>query len=276
MTLILTINGPETLWMLADRRLSRPGPTPDAQVHVERDDACKLLCLGMKHDQAIIGYTGIGLFGSEEVSQWMRGVLKEHNLPLEQSLGVLADAAKAKVPPFLRGSVKSHNFVATAFRAGEPSYYSIDFEPGPDPEHHWFRYTRHILQTETADFWLTQRLGVAGSGRFHLIRDLRHWMRPLLRLVKQCDRQQVDPTQVADFLANLNYDVSCAIPSVGPRCIVVWRPKDPRRGGGHAAYTGTNQDYYFDPVPTIEMGTDMQDVIDLALGVFSAARSFSG
>lgn len=53
MTLIVSVNGPETVWLLADRRLSR-GTT------VHSEDARKILLLETTDGVAILGYAGLG------------------------------------------------------------------------------------------------------------------------------------------------------------------------------------------------------------------------
>jgi hypothetical protein len=47
-TLILTVNGRETIWLLADRRLSYARQKP-------KDDARKVLCLDTDDGVAILG-----------------------------------------------------------------------------------------------------------------------------------------------------------------------------------------------------------------------------
>jgi hypothetical protein len=48
---------------------------------------------------AILGYAGLGATaGGTEPADWMAAVLRCRNFPLEQSLGILADAMKAQMP----------------------------------------------------------------------------------------------------------------------------------------------------------------------------------
>jgi len=53
MTLVVTVNGPETIWLLADRRLSRGGQP-------WREDARKVMLLEPTDGVAILGYAGLG------------------------------------------------------------------------------------------------------------------------------------------------------------------------------------------------------------------------
>jgi hypothetical protein len=92
MTLILTVNGHETIWMLADRRLSRKG-------RPSKDDARKMMFLVTDDGEAILGYAGLSATArGTEPADWMSAVLRGRRLPLEQSLGILANALKAQFP----------------------------------------------------------------------------------------------------------------------------------------------------------------------------------
>ena len=64
MTLVLTVNGRESIWLLADRRLS-------FKAHATRDNARKIMFLETKDGVAILGYAGLGAtaLGSEP-SDW--------------------------------------------------------------------------------------------------------------------------------------------------------------------------------------------------------------
>src|SRR6476646_4016573 len=128
MTLVLAVNTPETIWLLADRRLSAPGRPP-------RDDARKVMELGATDGLALLGYAGLGATAlGTEPGDWMVNVLRGRNLPLEQSLAVLADAIKAKFPSHLmkvRGAPPVHNVVATTFIGDEVRLYTIDLAVSP-------------------------------------------------------------------------------------------------------------------------------------------------
>src|SRR5262245_31137533 len=91
-TLILTVNGPETIWLLADRRLAYKGRPP-------KDNARKVMFLETNDGMAILGYAGLGATArGTEPADWMSAVLRGRNLPLEQPLRILADALKAQFP----------------------------------------------------------------------------------------------------------------------------------------------------------------------------------
>ena len=70
MTLVLTVNGPETIWLLADRRLSYEGRSP-------KDDARKVMFLETTDGVAILGYAGLGATArGTEPADWMSAVLR--------------------------------------------------------------------------------------------------------------------------------------------------------------------------------------------------------
>jgi len=130
-TLILTINGPESIWLLADRRLSAKG-------RAFRDDARKTMFLETTDGVAILGCAGLGATArGTEPADWMSAVLRGRNLPLERSLDVLAEAMRTQFPRHLDqmpgvGSRPAHRVIATAFLGGEAKLYTINADLAPD------------------------------------------------------------------------------------------------------------------------------------------------
>src|SRR6185436_13929085 len=93
MTLVVTVNGPESIWLVADRRLTFFDGRPP------KEDACKVMFLETTDAKAILSYAGLGVTGlGTEPSAWTSAVLHGRNLPLEQSLGLLAEAMRKEVP----------------------------------------------------------------------------------------------------------------------------------------------------------------------------------
>jgi hypothetical protein len=213
---------------------------------------------------AILGYAGIGLTaGGTEPSDWMSAVLRGRNVPLEQSIGILADALKAQFPRHMRGMpVPSHTVVIPAFLKSEVKLYTIDLVLSSKSSSQMFRWGHYVVGNSTR----TPRMGLAGSGAAYLVQNKKKWMRPLLRLVKACDRQQVQELAVADYLANLNNEVHLHDKSVGPRCVVAWRHRKEgvRNGGGaHQFYTDTVRDASSPALPNIGAGIDIAALVDV-------------
>ena len=122
MTLVLGAHTRDTIWMLVDRRLSYGGRRPP------KDGARKIMSLETDDAVAILGYAGLGeTVGGAEPADWMSTVLRGRRLPLEMSLGVLADAAKKELPRhlvrFARPFVAGHTIIALAFVGNEPRLY---------------------------------------------------------------------------------------------------------------------------------------------------------
>lgn len=162
MSLVLTVNGHEAIWLLADRRLS-------FKVRAPRDDARKVMFLETKDGVAILGYVGLGATAlGTEPADWMSAVLRGRNLPLEQSLGFLAEAMKRQFPrhmvwmPGHGGPV--HNVIVTAFLGNEVRFYTIDLAFAPDRKRYRFRYTRHVINKPTPATARPPRLGLGGTG----------------------------------------------------------------------------------------------------------------
>jgi len=181
------VNGPETIWLLADRRLSYERQKP-------KDDGRKVMFVDTTDGIAILGYAGLGATArGTEPADWMNAVLRGRNLPLEQSLAVLAEALKREFPRHMAG-VPSHHVIIPAFLGNEPRLYTIDLVI--DGKIKCFRYTRHVVNQLPAPP-RTPRLGVTGSGALYLAKN-KEWIRGLLRMVKAHDRGQVPLLAVAD------------------------------------------------------------------------------
>jgi hypothetical protein len=255
MTLVVSVRGRESIWVLADRRLSKKG-------HAPKDDARKLMHLETTDGQAILAYAGLGatLLGTEP-ADWMSAVLRGRNLPLERSLEVLAEAIKKRLPPHLLRMPKSyapaHTVITTAFQGNETRLYTTDLILSPDRKGGAFRHVRITPKHSNGN-----RICLGGSGGLLLLRKPL-WVRNLLRLVNASDRGQVPPRAVADHLAALNYQVHRDIPdkSVGDRCIVSWRNKRKGihhpSGGDTKTYSGRTHDQTEASIPTIACGRDM-------------------
>jgi hypothetical protein len=168
-TLILTVNGPETIWLLADRRLSIEGRPP-------KDHARKVMILETTDAVAILGYAGLGATAlGTQPADWMSAVLRGRNFPLEHSLRTLADSMKRQFPrhmvrmPGAGGPV--HSVVVTAFVGEEPRLYTIDLAFGADRNGCAFRYTRWVIDKPGLAAPRTPRMGAAGSGALYVARD---------------------------------------------------------------------------------------------------------
>jgi hypothetical protein len=250
--------------MMADRRLSCKGRAP-------KDDARKMMFLDTTDGMAILGYAGLGATAlGTEPADWMSAVLRGRNLPLELSLGVLADAMKAQFPRHMvqipRDYNAAHNLFATAFLGDEVRLYTIDLVFASDRKSYQFRYTRHVAERLALAKARTPRVGIGGSGALYLVRN-KKWMRSLLSLIRTYDRGRVSSQAVADQLANLNEQVHLGVTdkSVGPRCIVGWRHRKGGihiGGGGHQFYTGTTRDACSPALPTITNGMDVRALLE--------------
>lgn len=263
MTLIVSANGRESIWMLADRRLSYQGRPP-------KDDGRKIMFLETTDGVAILGYAGLGATtGGTEPSDWMSSVLRGRKLSLEQSLGELSGALQRQFPKHLlqfpRNANAGHDIVIPCFVDGEVRLYSIHLAFAPDRKTHMFRYTRYVANPSISQPHRPPRIGLAGSGAIYLERNTK-WIRELLRLVCACDSKRVSPLVVADQLARINKlaHLNTADGTVGPRCIVAWRHNKlgvHGGGGGHQFYDGTNREGETESLPSINNGLDISAIV---------------
>ena len=267
MTLVVAVTGRESIWLLADRRLSSPGRRP-------KDDARKLMILECTDGVAILGYAGLGVTSrGTEPADWMTAVLRGRNLELEESLGVVARAVRQQFPRHLaqvpRGVHAAHQIVAPAFRREAPRLYtiSLDMESQQQPQ-----YLRHLVGQEGSA--RPPRIAVAGSGASYLRSD-KTWQRDLIRIVRAGDRQAVSALAVADHLANLNFKVHrlASDATVGPNSIVAWRYREGglhKGGGGYQFYLDNQRDLGSSAIPTVSRGLDTQALIDVLVTQFLA------
>ena len=265
MTLVVTIHGPKTVWVLSDRRLS-------SGRRIVREDACKMMCLETMDGVAILAYAGLGAtrLGTQP-SDWMSAVLRGRSfLTMERSLSVLFAAFQREIPKQLRHfqGHPGHSIRIPAFINDQLRFFVVEAEFDPTGGHYLTRHVRliagpHLKSPETP------RVSIAGSGRDYVKKG---WDRRLLRLANACDRGQLSPAFVAGHLAALNHETHCAAvatgdQSVGDRSIVAWcHPKGSGRGGAHRCYTGLRVDAVTPSLPTIANGMDVQAIIEMMAG----------
>jgi len=267
-SLILTVGTKQSIWLVADRRLSlRSRPV--------KEDATKVMVLETRDGIAILGYAGLGATTrGTEPSDWMNKVLRGRGaLTLEQALGVLADAMRQQLPRHLqimpRGPA-AHSLVASAFVGEERRLYTIDMALSPDRRTIAFGYTRHQFEYSPRKIGKAPPFARGGSGALAGLHA--GWRREALRLVKANERGQISPRVVADALAQLNYETHRQDQFVGPNCIVIWRYRRDARvkwGGGYQAYVGTSPDGKGSGPPTLVSGLDMMAISKEFLGAFS-------
>lgn len=261
MTLVVSVNGPESIWLLADRRLSYADRPP-------KDDGLKIMHLSTTDGVAILGYAGLGATAlGTEPGEWMSAVLRGRNLPLQQSLEALTGAIQRQLPKHLAKlpgkNIAAHHVIVPAFVDGEARCYSIDLVLAPDRKRGKYRIVRYTAEEQPS---IPPRLLFGGSGALHLMKD-ETWKRSLLRLVNAYDRKKISARAVADHFAKLNNNVHLALEktdkSVGPSCVVAWR--DRTGGGAHQFYMGEGRTGDSGSLPNIATGTDMKAIAGLLM-----------
>lgn len=241
MTLVVTVYGKETTWMLADCRISFADRLP-------KDDAVKMMSLETRDGAAMISYAGLGLTAAgTEPSEWMSAVLRGRNLLMEESLNALAAAMEREFPAHLLRLPSEfgakHAIVVAARIHDEPMVYSIDMAYAPDRTRYSFRVLRRFMPVPGREPKPVPIL-VGGSGTPYLLHE-KTWIRNLMHVVRACDEHRISTEAVADFLARSNNDVHIKEPGVGPRCIVKWMytKRGPHEGGGASlAYMGPDRE----------------------------------
>jgi hypothetical protein len=112
MTLVIAVTSRDSIWLVADRRLSWPGGFEDGAVKqtiLETHDG------GI----ALLGYAGLGkTHAGTQPSEWMAALLRGRNLPLDQTLEVLADAVRRELPRHIGEG--EHTILVPAFKGSQP------------------------------------------------------------------------------------------------------------------------------------------------------------
>jgi hypothetical protein len=256
MTLVMAFHGAQSVWLSADRRLTYPG---DHFV----DGACKMLEIEASDGLALLGYAGLGAsVGKTQPSDWMNDLLANiHGRPLEEYLGIIADAMKADMPAHLAtlAGAQGHHLLAASIVNGEPRLYAVILElrPNGGPPH--FVYTRYA---RTEQGGAPPKLAIAGSGALRVPHPQK-LSRELAKIVAAVEAGRVDPRAVTDRLAKINAAIAERDKTVGRQCIVKWR----FNGGGYQFYEGTKRVNGDLTVPTVVTGMDVRDII-------SASRPF--
>ncbi|MFI2714122.1 hypothetical protein ACH495_28770 [Micromonospora sp. NPDC018662] len=267
MTLVLSVQNRDTMWLMVDRRLSYGGRRSP------QEDAVKVITLETTDGVALLGYAGLGATSlGTQPSDWMAHVLRGHEgLTLEHALGVLSGAANRQLPRHLaKMPGGAHFIIAPAFIRGiGPRLYGIENFVDRKTGRHRYSYTSYRRTADPGSPSI--RLALGGTGGIYLARKSMAWQRTLLSLVKAHYRGKVSDYLVADQLAKLNYETHQGVRdgSVGPRSIVLWRRRpDPRRpasGGGHQFYNRVERDSEEAAVPIITNGLDVQSIVGLML-----------
>lgn len=221
MTLIAFVNGPNTIWVLADQQITWPDRPP-------KEDAHKVMFLRTGDGLAILGYAGLGVTANgTEPSSWMHAVLDKRGLPLAESLSVLANAIERAFSAAL-GSIapgkRPHIVVAPAFHGtwggSTARLYTID--PSPCPKHgQQFVVRLHdMMSKEGVPTGIPPPVTMTGSGGPALMQLFKQpkWRSTLRRIVSASSKGRIAPHAVADYLARLNHEVHKVNSTVGRRC----------------------------------------------------------
>jgi hypothetical protein len=126
MTFVLSVIGRDTLWVVADRRLSYDdGRHPD-------DDAVKIMVLETTDGRGLLAYAGLGATPKgTQPSEWMSAVLRGRGgMTFDQALDALSDAATRELPKHLALLPGGGHFIVV------PAFGRVS-EPGSTPSRTW-------------------------------------------------------------------------------------------------------------------------------------------
>lgn len=216
MTLLIAMVSNESIWLVADRRLT-------VGKRVVREDAIKQFRLSASDGDAMLAYAGLGATGAgREPSAWMSSVARGHWMTVEQYLNEISQAMRRRFPKHLVGikGAAEHQVYVPAIVGGRPRMYFIGLRLEGSPRRLMYKDARMMFQPAPGVF-VDQQMRLAGSGASR-VQNSKLWLGNLRRTVRAYEAGKVRGPVVADLFARLNYDVSKLEPTVGPNCIVLW------------------------------------------------------
>jgi len=101
----------------------------------------------------LLEYAGLGDTAKTEPADWMSAVLRGRNLPLEQSIGILAEAVKAQLPRHLSPRIPQHHVLIPAVPA-KPNRGVLELSTSKWPQRNFGAGER----TSAADAALTRSI----------------------------------------------------------------------------------------------------------------------
>jgi hypothetical protein len=257
MTLALAAFTKNSIWLLTDRRLTHSSGCVD-------DAGTKAIILSTGFDTALLGYAGlIRTALGMEPSVWMANTLTGRKLTLEQSLSVLVDALKARVGPHLSGHITELCIVASAVVSGKPLFYGIGIGRDSVGANRLI-FQRFLPEMGTRQINTTTLIKATGSGAV-VLANAPEKLRELRRVLRAHERGDMTARRVADYMASLNAFIHSRTNSVGPSCIVIWRPvaAGTGDGGAHLSFVGRSVEPSTPHVPHIMGGNDMNAFCNL-------------
>jgi hypothetical protein len=270
MTLVLSVQATNAIFMVADCRLSAPGRKPF-------DSACKMMVLETSDGVALLGYAGLGSTAvGTQPSTWMSRVIRGVDVPLERALSVLAGAMENEMPRHLKQVPgMPHIVLAPALVGSDIRLYSIDISVARG------KTSLSLRRLSGGQYFRGRPRKVAfiGSGAMPLAAHKAR-LRELNRGLRAFEDGKIKAETLADSLAEINLEISKVDQLVGPNCIVMWRfsrGNNHPGGGGHQSYRGINRVNSL-AVPTIGRGLDVQAISNALMPIVKshAARVFKG
>ena len=214
MTFVLSLGSRDTVWLIADRRISWP--------HEHKDHGIKVMTLKCSDGVAILGYAGLGQTpGGTQPSTWMSNVLRGFDMTVHEALWKLDYEIERDLHDHIVGSW-NHLVLVPAFVDGESRVYGIGLSKDGQIAHRALRikdppYPAHLAPAPP-------RVMYIGSGGEWLAKQQarQRLVREMCSLAKKHDQERISDRAVADGLAALNLLVSQNVPTVSPDCLVVW------------------------------------------------------
>ncbi|MBT8413956.1 MAG: hypothetical protein KJO30_06440 [Boseongicola sp.] len=262
MTLALSLQTKDSVWLLTDHRLSAPGFAPV-------DTAVKATRLELSDGELLVGYAGIGLtpLGSQP-SHWIASSFRGTKPAVNDAMYHLRNLALQEFPKHLRRvkrvEHRRHEFIASGFKDGRPVVYILRiFEMNGE-----FQALLNIAQMHHRDAKVgtTIPFVMTGSAVSSIKVLNENTLREVLRYARYYNRSKVSSEVVARCFFQIGSAIynDCKDGSISPNFLVMWQNNKTGRhlgGGGAFEFDRSGTITPLDgSIPTIAGGMDINAI----------------
>ncbi len=207
MTFNISIISRYGLWQMCDHRLSSN----------TNDDSLKHVRFHAKDGKGLLTYSGIGSVEGQDISKWVRKLLRGEERNIEEHMHLLLAASNKHLTEICQKNpaVCPHTFSLVAYIAEQPVMIIITNRKNQENSeiNDNFSIAKYVLSAERS-----VRINSEGSGAYHIERQ---WLdSAAIRKIQRLAGKSSLGAHVASSLARLNKRVSHLDSQVSPGCIV--------------------------------------------------------
>jgi hypothetical protein len=267
LTLVMTIVAPWGVWQCSDQRAAwvvRNQRTGELTVIRTDDSSVKHIQFQCRDGAALLAYSGLAKVGTDDISDWLRRLLRGQSRTVDETLIRIREAADTKLARPAAALGLEHAFLVGAFLQGRPWPVGIANTPamGSPPLDHFETSALRPEQTPT---------GLAVGGGWEAISD-RDWA--LLRRIVH--RRPAKPEDYSRTLARVHRRAKQsghkASKMISEACITSFMPPS-GEGGQTATHWSSGDPFAAKPVPLMASGVDTSELHRVAVEALRAIRA---